>query len=89
MGGVPTPSKTIVKTYVNDDADGSGDVSVGDTITYTYTVTNTGTANLTGVGVLDTPLGAITLTDVAGNGVPFMAGGEHTGELPGRLLRGG
>ncbi|MDX2378288.1 MAG: amidohydrolase family protein [Acidimicrobiia bacterium] len=23
------------------------------------------------------------------NGVPFMAGGEHTGELPGRLLRGG
>ena len=73
---VPTPSKTIEKTYVNDDADGSGDVSVGDTITYTYKVTNTGTANLTGVGVLDTPLGAITLSDVAGNNVDFMAPGD-------------
>ena len=73
---VNTPTKTITKTYVNNDADGSGDVSVGDTITYTYTVTNTGTANLTGVGVLDTPLGAITLTDVATNGVDFMAPGD-------------
>ena len=73
---VGEPSKTIEKTYVNDDADGSGDVSVGDTITYTYKVTNTGTANLTGVGVLDTPLGAITLSDVAGNNVDFMAPGD-------------
>ena len=73
---VPTPSQTIEKTYANDDADGSGDVSVGDTITYSYMVTNTGTANLTGVGVLDTPLGAITLGDIAGNGVSFMAPGD-------------
>ena len=38
---------------VNDDADGSGDVSEGDTLTYTITATNTGASNLTDVTVTD------------------------------------
>ena len=37
----------------NADEDGSGDVSVGDTLTYTITATNDGTANLTNVVVSD------------------------------------
>ena len=61
---------------MNDDADGSGDVSVGDTITYTFSVQNTGTANLTNVTVVDNPLGAATLSDVAGDGVGFLAVGD-------------
>ena len=72
---VPTPSLEITKSNVNNDADGSGDVSVGDTITYTYVVENTGTANLTGVTVVDDLLGAATLSDVAGDGVGFLAVG--------------
>ena len=48
---------------VNADEDGSGDVSVGDTLTYTITATNIGSANLTNVVVSDlllTPLGGST-----------------------------
>ena len=44
------------------DADGSGDVSVGDTIRYSYSVDNVGTANLTNVTVNDDQIGAVTLT---------------------------
>jgi hypothetical protein len=73
---VSTPSIAIVKSNVNDDADGSGDISVGDTITYTYSVENNGTANLTGVTVEDDLLGAATLSDVAGDGVDFLAAGD-------------
>jgi uncharacterized repeat protein (TIGR01451 family)/LPXTG-motif cell wall-anchored protein len=52
---VPTPALSIEKVLTsNDDEDGSGDVSVGDTLTYTITATNTGTANLTDVVVIDT-----------------------------------
>ena len=48
---------------MNADEDGSGDVSVGDTLTYTITATNTGAANLTDVVVSDpliTPTGGTT-----------------------------
>ena len=39
---MPQPSLSVVKTLTaNDDADGSGDVSEGDTLTYTITATNT------------------------------------------------
>ena len=77
---VGAPALNITKT--NDstttwaDADSSGDLSVGDTITYTYTVTNTGTANLTNVTVEDDLLGAATLSDVAIDGVGFLAIGD-------------
>ncbi len=40
---VPTPSLAIDKTYkLLVDADGSGNVSLGDTIQYTITATNNG-----------------------------------------------
>ncbi|NND91100.1 MAG: DUF11 domain-containing protein, partial [Granulosicoccus sp.] len=73
---VPTPSLNITKSNVSDDADGSGDVSIGDTITYTFSVENTGGANLTNVTVNDDKLGAATLSDVAGDGVGFLAAGD-------------
>ncbi len=61
---VPTPSLAIDKVLTsNADEDGSGDVSVGDTLTYTITATNDGTARLTNVVVSDsliTPTGGTT-----------------------------
>ncbi len=56
---LPTPDVSIVKSDPvfadpDGDADGSGDVSVGDTLLYTVTLTNTGTATLTGVTISDT-----------------------------------
>ena len=87
---MPSPSLSIVKTNDSpdgtggfDDADGSGDLSVGDTVTYTYTVTNTGTATLTGVAVNDDLLGAVTLVDSGlANGADVLAPGEiETGTL--------
>ena len=57
----PIPAVEIVKPApTNGDEDGSGDVSVGDTLTYTITATNIGGANLTNVVVTDdliTPTG--------------------------------
>ncbi len=48
------PALSLVKPApVNADQDGSGDVSVGDTLTYTVTATNSGTVTLTNVVVSD------------------------------------
>jgi uncharacterized repeat protein (TIGR01451 family) len=49
------PSLTIDKVYggISIDADGSGDVSAGDTLAYTLTATNNGNLNLTNVVVSD------------------------------------
>jgi len=50
----PTPSHTLVKAAPgNADEDGSGDVSVGDTLTYVITATNNGTATLTNLSISD------------------------------------
>ncbi len=61
---VPSPDLAIDKPApVNADEDGSGDVSVGDTLTYTITATNTGVANLTNLTITDdliTPTGGTT-----------------------------
>ncbi len=52
--GSQTPDLTLAKPApVNADEDGSGDVSVGDTLTYTITATNSGTITLTNVMVND------------------------------------
>ena len=79
---VPFPRLTIDKDYILlDDADNSGDVTLGDTLKYTYVVTNTGTANLTNVTVDDDKLGMVTLSDNAGDDInpatsPFLAPGD-------------
>ena len=68
---VPQPSLAIDKVYngISIDADGSGDVSVGDTLSYTITATNNGGANLTNVTVSDDLTGASnTCPLVAPNG---------------------
>ena len=62
---VPAPGLSVVKPapVLSADADGSGDISAGDTLTYTITATNTGAANLTDVVVTDgliTPTGGTT-----------------------------
>ncbi|MDH5522069.1 MAG: hypothetical protein OEZ14_16230, partial [Acidimicrobiia bacterium] len=54
----PVPAATMTITQpppANDDVDGSGDISVGDTLTYTITARNTGAANLTDI-VVDSSL---------------------------------
>ncbi len=51
---VPTPTLTVDKPApTNADEDGSGDVSVDDTLTYTVTATNNGVSSLTTVVVTD------------------------------------
>jgi uncharacterized repeat protein (TIGR01451 family) len=57
------PSLTVVKEYVsNDDEDGSGDVTLGDTLHYKITATNNGNVTLTGVTVTDTLISNLSCT---------------------------
>uniref|UniRef100_UPI00262F93C3 DUF7507 domain-containing protein n=1 Tax=uncultured Cocleimonas sp. TaxID=1051587 RepID=UPI00262F93C3 len=69
---VETPEITLVKEEpTNNDADGSGNVSVGDTLTYTVTATNGGSVSLTNVIVSDpkiTQTGGTTPCDVVAPG---------------------
>ena len=50
----PAPAIDLFKSFSgNNDADGSGGVSEGDTLTYSFVVTNIGNVNLTSVGITD------------------------------------
>jgi len=58
---VPTPGLSVVKVLTNNaDEDGSGSVTVGDTLTYTVTGLNTGNTTLTNVVVSDDLTGQST-----------------------------
>ena len=78
---VPTPGLVVDKVLTsNADEDGSGDVSVGDTLTYTITATNTGTANLTDVVVSDDLTGDSTTRALVGVGRHVRAGRHLCGD---------
>ncbi len=60
---VPTPALDLVKGLLaNSDEDGSGDVSLGDTVIYSFAAINVGTANLTGVTISDPLMGLSSLS---------------------------
>ncbi|MGO1003647.1 DUF7507 domain-containing protein [Lysobacter sp. CA196] len=61
---VPPRSQTLVKALTNNaDEDGSGTVSLGDTLTYTVTMTNTSASgNLSNVVVSDSKIAPSTIT---------------------------
>ena len=55
---LPAPGLALTKSLAaNADEDGSGDVSVGDTLTFAFTVTNTGDTRLDQITVTDTVAG--------------------------------
>ncbi len=57
----PLPAILITKSLAgNADEDGSGDVTVGDTLSYEFLVENTGNVTLSSVGVTDPTVGAVT-----------------------------
>ncbi|MCP3853461.1 MAG: DUF11 domain-containing protein, partial [Actinomycetia bacterium] len=58
-----TPALAFAKAVAaNDDADGSDDISLGDTLTYSFTVDNTGNTSLTGLSVTDPLAGLSAIT---------------------------
>jgi Ca2+-binding RTX toxin-like protein len=58
----PAPDLALALTAsLLDDADGSGSVSVGDTVRYAYELTNTGSGTLTGLALSDDRFGALSL----------------------------
>lgn len=63
------PGLTVAKGYEHDDADGDGELSVGEVITYSFTVTNTGNVTITDIAVTDELPGlspvACTATELA------------------------
>ena len=73
-----SPSISVDKTRNPGftDNDSNGRLSAGDQVTYTYQVTNDGDTNLTNVTLNDDKIGAITLTDAAGDGVTVLASGD-------------
>ena len=63
LGLTKEPSQTISKRVsANADEDGSGDISLGDTLTYTVTATNIGNLTLTDMVVSDEKLSPATVT---------------------------
>ena len=71
------PAIAVVKSQaLTTDGNLNGLADVGDVVTYSYVVTNTGDVTLSSVSLSDDVEGAITLSDVAGNGVGVLAVGD-------------
>ena len=80
------PSITLVKSLQsNADEDGSGDVTLGDTLSYSFVATNDGTVTLDNVAITDPlpGLSALTCVPVAGSSL----GSDRDDDLH-RQLRG-
>ncbi|MGB0514899.1 MAG: DUF4190 domain-containing protein, partial [Wenzhouxiangellaceae bacterium] len=59
-GPTPAPALALDKALIgNLDEDGSGNVTLGDTLTYGLVATNTGNITLTDVTIVDPMLGAL------------------------------
>ncbi|WP_211250672.1 DUF7507 domain-containing protein [Arenimonas donghaensis] len=75
---VQVPALTLAKSAatLTTDADGSGDITEGDTLSYTVTLTNTGDVALTSVVVSDPQLtpGSTTCASVAVGGTCVLSG---------------
>ena len=86
-----SPAVTGLKTVsLTTDADGSGDISAGDTLEYTITAKNTGNVTLTSVSIQSDDLsrGVATLSPVSGFGASnftIVDGGSDT-LLPGAFV---
>ena len=71
------PAIAVVKSQaLTTDGNLNGLADVGDVVTYSYVVTNTGDVTLSSVSLSDDVEGAITLSDVAGDGVGVLAVGD-------------
>ncbi|ELS03018.1 conserved repeat protein, partial [Xenococcus sp. PCC 7305] len=81
------PEISITKTFnqLLDDADGSGDISPGDTIEYSFEVTNTGDVTLFDVSVDDPLVGPVTLLDTELDPLESTTGTATYVVLPGDL----
>lgn len=77
-GACPVAALTFVKDLAgNDDADGSGTVTVGDTLSYTLTATNTGETALTTVTVDDPLTGQSASCERVEVGATCVLGATH------------
>ncbi|MCP5027677.1 MAG: DUF11 domain-containing protein, partial [Actinomycetia bacterium] len=73
------PGVSLTKSVIgNDDADGSTDISLGDTLTYQFIATNTGDVTLTSVTITDPLPGLSALTCIPANGATLSPGQAQT-----------
>ncbi|MCP5028597.1 MAG: DUF11 domain-containing protein, partial [Actinomycetia bacterium] len=74
-----TPGLALTKVITdNDDADGSGGVSLADTVTYTFVATNTGNVTLTATAISDPLPGITALACVPAAGGALAPGATQT-----------
>ena len=74
----PTSISLVKSLQSNADEDGSGDVTLGDTLTYQFVATNTGTVNLTNVNVSDPLPGLSAISCIPAQGTTLIPAASMT-----------